>query len=131
MNLFNKAIETNEFVYFESALNVGFSALEASINEEVEKYNELHPKSIDINAKISFEEKIDEWIPILTDGKKIYKSNVFWNSYKNLQKFRNGRIQHPKKHRFYNYKEMCTLMNMYKHGIASFLFELDKIFRLN
>lgn len=115
---------------FISAVNKGIAAIEASLRDGADTHNIRNPenKLIDnFNNKISFTDKIDKWIPEIT-GKKFDKSNKVWSSFKRLRKLRDDNDQHIKGAYAFSSDEILELINIYKFGIAQFLFELDRLF---
>lgn len=74
------------------------------------KYNiPINKKDILIDNKqnkVSFENKIDDWIPIIT-GKKFDKSDKEWESFLKLKKFRDDYDQHFKGFYCFEYENIC------------------------
>lgn len=127
---FVKSVEESNIPDFISSVNKGISAIEYSLRKAAENYNIINGGNIlidDINNKVSFNDKIDKWIPTIT-GKKFDKSTKTWESFQILREFRNDKDQHFKGLYGFNYDNKLKLMNIYKHGIASMIFELEKMF---
>ncbi|AYV34220.1 hypothetical protein [Erysipelothrix rhusiopathiae] len=120
----------DSYPLFLSAVNKGIAAIEASIRDGLDTYNVRHPNDMlvdNFENKVSFNEKIDIWIPKIT-GKKFDKSTIVWDSFLKLKKLRNDNDQHIKDAYGFSSDEVLKLMNIYKYGIAKFLFELDRLF---
>lgn len=129
-NCFNRSTENSDISDFISAVNKGISAIEHSIKIAAADFNFLNKKDILIDNKenkVSFEKKIDDWFPIIT-GKKFDKSDKEWESFLKLKKFRDDYDQHFKGFYYFDYENVCNLMNLYKCGIAGMLFKLKKMF---
>ena len=130
---FLNAIELLSFPEYCDALANGIAAIEGYINYKAEYWNRVNT----INrledsraAPVSFEEKIDNWIPIMNNGKKFEKSNRIWRDFKILRKYRDDYDAHLKKFAYVlEYKEFVEILNMFKTGIARFLFELHILFK--
>jgi hypothetical protein len=118
----SKAIKENSFTAFQTAIINGIAALEAYINAKAIEWNETHPngKKIDINAKISFDEKIEQWIPIM--GRPMSKNTKFWSNFKELRKVRDNQTVHPKNiGSGRTIAELAQCINQYRSGIAGLL----------
>ncbi len=129
-NNFKRAISENNISDFITAVTKGISAIENCLREASEKYNISNPQNPLIDNKqnkISFDDKIDIWIPIIS-GQKLNKNNKIWSSFLQLRSLRDNKDQHFKGEYAFSYEEICKYMNIYKYGIAGMLFELEKIF---
>lgn len=128
-NAFEKSIQETSISDFITAVNKGISSIENSIRDAADGYNLVNEEKLkdDKFHKITFDGKIDEWIPIIS-GKKFDKGDRVWQSYKILNKFRDDKDQHFKGGYGFNWDEIVELKNLYKFGIAQFLFRLDRIF---
>ncbi len=126
---FERSIQRGSLSDFNSAVNKGISAIELSLRDAALIYNDTSSDKIDVDERIPFNEKIDKWIPIITNGKKFDKSGRIWNSYMMYRKHRDDYDQHLKTPYAFNYEELCSLMNQYKFAIPGMLFELDILFK--
>jgi hypothetical protein len=110
----------------------GVTSIEAYIAHRVYLWNEKNPEAMLIDSKdrkITFDEKIDKWIPLMSNGKKIDKSESVWNDFKRLQKIRDDVAIHPKTPSCgMSYIDIAQQLNMFKSGIAKLLFQLHGIF---
>ena len=86
-----RAISGMSYREFLAAFVHGVSAIESFIATQVHKWNQTHPDNMLIDskaAKISFDDKIDKWIPLMIGGKKLDKSGHRWQAFKRLQSIR-------------------------------------------
>lgn len=118
---------------FLSTLTHGIAAIEAFLNEQAGRWNETHPTQqlLDSKAeKVSFDDKIDKWIPILTGGRRLDKGDARWADFKQLRGIRDEAAVHIKSPvRGVSFVEMARLMNMTRTGIAGLLMHLHELFK--
>ncbi len=129
-NYLFKAINNSDVEDFVSSINRGIASIENVLRYYALKYNNEIGKEELVDDKynrVSFNEKIDLWIPKIT-GKKLDKSSINWQSFNKLKKFRDDNDQHFKGQYIRDYNEIIVLMNLYKYGIAGLLFDILKLF---
>lgn len=126
-----KTIDSDDVSQFQHALILGISSIESYVNEKIDYWNRKNPdqKLIDNKSnKVSFEDKIDKWIPLIT-GKRLNKGTSIWSNFKEIQKFRDSKIIHQKSDAgTITYSEIADLLNKFRLGIAGLLKELHLIF---
>ena len=110
----------------------GVASIEGYINYRAEIWNKLHPESPLQDAKqapVSFSDKIDSWIPIMTSQKKLDKSGKTWNDFKRLKAIRDDIAVHAKSsgHAF-SLGQLAELANCFSAGIAGLLNQLHVLF---
>jgi hypothetical protein len=112
----------------QSAIVKGIGSLEAFINARADRWNKTHPEDQLLDSrqkKVSFEDKVDIWIPKLTGGAKLDKSGTMWRHFVALRGIRDDEAIHPKAVGFgISYRDLAKNINMFRLGIAGFLFEL-------
>jgi hypothetical protein len=120
----NRSVELRSYLEYQSAIVSGIASIEAYINWLAANWNKRNPADqlIDSKAqKVSFEDKIDIWIPTIT-GKKFDKSRECWSHFTELRAIRDHLTIHPK---IIGYgieeKELCRKINLFRKGIANFL----------
>ncbi len=127
----NGAVESANWADFKSAIVDGVSSIEGYINYKAEQWRFKNPKdqSIDVKQrKLSLEDKIDNWIPIIT-GKKLYKNTKCWSNFKILLSIRHDKKVHSKESsQSITYKELAELINRFSTGIAGLMLQLHLIF---
>jgi hypothetical protein len=112
---------------FLTGISEGIASIEGYINYRADRIGGQQFKDSK-QQKVSFENKIDEWIPQIT-GRKLDKSGVNWKHHKGLRNIRDDFQAHPKTHLYGNaYSEICRRMNLFRTGIAGLLFDLHIIF---
>ncbi|MCB9803008.1 hypothetical protein H6761_03255 [Candidatus Nomurabacteria bacterium] len=127
----NMAVNNASFEDFLTAITSGISSIETYLNYRAGLYNNLHSneKLIDNQLiKVRFEDKIDWWIPKMTN-KKIDKSADSWRHFKELKNKRDKLDQHN--HNIPiggTYVDLCQLINKFRSGIAQFINDLHVIF---
>jgi hypothetical protein len=78
---------------------------------------------------VSRDDKIDEWIPIMTGGKKLNKGNQRWEHYKKLRTVRDQQQAHLKAPALgSDYRKLAKSLNIFRTGIAGMLLELHILF---
>ena len=122
-----RSVKDNNHRAFLTALSDGIASIEGYVNyQAAEKGGPQHKDSE--QEKVSFETKINEWIPQITGG-KLDKSGVNWSHHQDLRRIRNEYQAHPKQHLYgIPYSEICRRMNLFRTGIAGLLFDLHIAF---
>lgn len=129
-----RAIEGASFEDFHTSIIKGISSIESYINHRAEIWNNsiasaLNPLIDSKEKKVSFEDKITKWLPIMAGGKKLDKSGKMWNDFLTLQKIRDENAIHSKNYaQGGSYIELALALNKFKTGIADFLLQLHIIF---
>lgn len=126
------AIRGSSPQHFLTACMNGVASIEGYINYRVEIWNKLHPGNPLCDTKqtpVSFDDKIDRWVPIMTSQKKLDKSRKTWNDFKRLKAIRDNIAVHPKSsgHTF-SLKQLAELINCFASGIAGLLLQLHELF---
>lgn len=94
----DRAISEVSYSAFQECLSQGFAAIEAFINTIANVWNKQHPEDKLLDSKdhkVSLEAKIDEWMPKISNGAKIDKTNMVWQHFKSLKKIRDDNAIHP------------------------------------
>lgn len=132
---FKMSIKDKSYSTFLSSLTSGIASIEGFINEMANNYNKNNPKEPLIDNKknkVSLDDKINKWVPKICEGKKFDKSTIIWEKFKYLQSIRDTEAVHLKGNSYgISYRELVSLMNQYRFGIAKMLFKLHIIFKEN
>lgn len=127
-----ECISDQSYIKFQSALVLGIAAIEAYINYRAGIWNETHPNERLVDSKenkVSFDQKIDEWIPVMTNQKKLDKGNRNWQEFRYLRDIRDNTTIHMKQSGYgISYKDLADLINRYSYGISGILIQLHKLF---
>lgn len=128
----NKTVELSSNAEFQSAITKGIASIEAYFNYRAGIWNSDHhdvPLFDSSSHKVSFDDKIDNWIPQMTGGKKFDKSIRNWNDFKTLKQIRDNLYIHPKNSAYgISYKDLSELINLFRTGIAGILIQLHLLF---
>jgi len=128
----DRAIDKNSYAEFLSAVVHGIASIEGYINYRAESWNKAYPESRLVDskeAKINLDNKIDEWIPFMTKGKKLDKGTINWESYKKLRTIRDIEAIHPKSSGYIiSLIELAEKINQFGIGIAGMLIQLHLLF---
>jgi hypothetical protein len=125
---FDRCLETTSYEDLLSCIASGISSIEAYVGHRVDTYNRHHPEDKLIDSrqqKVSFDDKIKEWIPRMS-GKKFDKGkNLNWADFKVLRAVRDQQDAHPKSSAYaHSFQDMCKLLNRFRGGIAGLLLDL-------
>lgn len=127
-----RAISNASYADLQSAVVSGIASIEAYINHRAELWNRTNPDDqlLDTKAqKVSFEDKIDKWIPKMTGGKKHDKSIRNWADFKLLHQIRDNVTIHSKSSSHgTSYQGLANTINRFKTGIAGLLVQLHLLF---
>lgn len=75
------------------------TSIESYINRHVEFWNETHPEDQLIDSrssKVSIEDKIEKWVPKMSHGHRIDKSQKYWEEFKAIKNIRDNEAIHVK-----------------------------------
>jgi len=128
----DRAIEEGSWGEFLSALSNGIASIEAYLNHRAEQWNKRHPEEqlLDSKAsKVSFEQKIEVWVPKMTRGGKLDRSDEVWRDFLVLRSLRDHEAIHPKRAvGGVTYQQMAEHMNRFRSGIGMLLVRLHLLF---
>jgi hypothetical protein len=129
---FKRCLDSAHYGHFLSCVSNGVASVEAYLNQEVKVYNKRNPgKELIDNKhnKVSFDDKIDQWLPVMTGGKKLDKGNQRWEHFKRLRSIRDGNQAHVKVAVLgANYRQLGELLNLFRSGVAGMLLDLHILF---
>jgi hypothetical protein len=124
----DQAVERSSFLDFHSAIVLGIASIESYINYRAEIWNQHNPQkrlNDSREFKVSFEDKINTWIPEITGGKTLNKGNQDWNNYKILRRIRDDTVIHPKSSGYsISLNNLAWQINLFRRGIAGLLIQL-------
>lgn len=128
-----KAVEGASLEEFHTAIVKGISSIEAFVSHRVDIWNHspIAYKKLGESkgAKVSFEDKIKVWIPIMREGEKLNLGGVMWADFLFLQAIRDGDAIHAKKFaQAITFLDLAFALNKFKTGIADFLLQLHVLF---
>lgn len=129
---FDRCLDSADYDEFLSCISFGVSSVEAYLHQEGKVYNKRYPwRELIENKqnKVSFDDQIDEWIPIMTGGKKLDKGDQRWQHFKRLRGIRDGNQAHVKVAVLgASYNLLGELLNCFSTGIAGMLLALHVLF---
>jgi len=121
----DRAVAEDSYSPFQECLSQGFASIEAFFNTQARTWNKQHPedKLSDSRAfKVSLESKIDQWVPKMSGGAKVNKTDRVWRDFKTLKNLREEDAIHPKlPGHGIPYKDLAKHINAFRFGIALFL----------
>ena len=128
-----RSIETGVYTHFLSCASNGVGSIEAYLGAKVEAYNRKHPKKPLVDSKhqkVRFDDRIDQWIPTMTGGKKLDKNNLQrWEHFKRLRAVRDTQQAHSKETVMRGgYGTLGSLLNCFRTGIAGLLLDMHIVF---
>jgi len=125
-----RAIAGSSYNEFQSAVVSGIASIESYVNYRALEWNKINSTAVlDLNARLSLDEKTDIWLPIMLQGKKMEKGLKYWSDYMQLKSIRDNLAVHAKfSVSGINYFELAKLINLYRNGIAGSLIALHKLF---
>lgn len=130
--IIEQAIKNSSSIKFQSALVLGIASIESYINYRAEEWNKTHPNDLIQDSKrqkVSFDNKIDVWIPKLAGGKRLDKSIINWSDFKDLRKIRDDHVIHSKTSGYsISDQKLAEYINKFRTGIAKLLVQLHILF---
>ena len=131
------AIQKLSFDNFYTSVSKGFSSIEAYFSLRVAVYNnhckdpakrleEKRPKG----GFVSLDEKIKDWLPIMTGVNLDISKSPGWADYKYLRKIRNDVVIHPKPDAgLSTLDELADGINRFRYGVGGLMFVLHQSFK--
>jgi len=127
----DRAVAEDSYSAFQECLSQGFASIEAFINTQARTWNKQHPddKLNDSRAfKVSLEDKIDQWVPKMSGGAKVSKTDKVWSDFKALEKLRDEDAIHPKLPGYgISYMDLAKRINAFRLGTALFLGKIHRL----
>lgn len=121
----DRAIEKASFTEVQTCAILGIASIETYLGSVVRSWNKRHPEDQLLDSeitKVSFDDKIDKWIPKIAGIPKLDKGDMRWPDFKRLQRIRNHTAIHSKVDgHVVSYLELAELINSFRFGIARFL----------
>jgi hypothetical protein len=107
------------------------ASVEGFIAERVQDWNRTNRQDqLDPTKKVKFDEKIDDWIPMMT-GQSLDKSGRNWCDFQKLRRFRDKMATHQSgSPRGIKSKEFVEIVNLFRCGAAGILLDLHKLFKV-
>jgi hypothetical protein len=129
---FDRCVKSMKYGDFLSCASNGVASIEAYIQQRARIYNKHNPgKELIDNKqnKVTRDDKIDEWIPVMTGGTKLNKGNQRWEHYKKLRTIRDQQQAHLKASALgSDFRKLAKSLNLFRTGIAGMLLELHILF---
>lgn len=127
------SVEKPSYIDLHSAITIGISAIEHFMNSQAISWDTIHTEMPLLDSKenkVSIEEKIKKWTPIITNGKNLEIGGVNWNRFLELKSMRDE-IVHPKgAYGHMQISEMPYYINILRDGIADIIIQLHLIFKI-
>lgn len=129
---FGRCVRSMKYGDFLCCVSNGVASIEAYIEQKSRVHNKHNPSNQlidDKQDKVSRDDKIDKWIPIITGGTKLNKGNQRWEHYKKLRTIRDQHQAHLKASALgSDYRKLAKSLNLFRTGIAGMLLELHVLF---
>ncbi len=129
----NQMIEKQAMFELHSAIERGVASVEAYISHRAHHWNRLNKdKSLHDNEseKVRLEDKLRNWVPIMSGGRRIDLGSRSWQNFAQLKSIRDKSVIHPNRSSFgMSIVEMASIANLFKSGIAESLVELHLLFQ--
>jgi hypothetical protein len=123
----DRAVAGSSYLDFQTAIVSGIASIEAFINVLAEIWNARNAEDLLVDSKankVSFDDKIDQWIPKII-GNVFDKSDRRWCNFVELRRIRDHLTIHPKVDAYgLEEGELANKINLFRYGIAGFLGKL-------
>ena len=128
----DRAIKRSSQVDLLVAATQGVASIEHYLRRRVEVWNSANPTDqlVDsFQSKVSFDDKIDDWLPKMTGGTKLQKGTGEWAEFKRIRAIRDNSNVHPKGASLgVSYRDLAEQINLFRTGIAGLLIRLHLLF---
>jgi len=127
----DRAVEGASYIDLQSALVHGIASIESCVSELARGWNKQNPLDQLVDSKqnkVSLDDKIDIWIPKITKGMKLNKSDECWNEFVILRRIRDREAVHSKfGGQAISYKDLVKHIDAFRWGIAGLLGSLHRL----
>ncbi len=127
----DRAVENSSYPDLQTSLVHGVASIESYITKLARAWNQQNPSDQLIDSKqnkFSLDDKFDIWIPKITKGKKLDKSDRCWNDFVTLRRIRDRVAVHPKLGaQIVAYTNLAKYINSFRWGIAGLLGTLHRL----
>ena len=104
----------------------GLASIEAFVNEIAQPHLDRLPRGQD--EMVSLDYKLDEWIPLLSGGQRVDKSQLWWRHFQEVRSIRNWRQAHPRASVYgIGDSTFCNQLNLWRNGVAIMLLYLHAL----
>lgn len=128
----DRAIQKSSYTEYLSAVTSGIASIEGYINYQAEFWNKKHqdqPLIDSFSTKVNLNDKFDNWIRVMTQGKKLDKGGINWSHFKIIKSIRDDLAIHPKSSGYgISFYDLAEKINVFRSGIAGLLIQLHLLF---
>lgn len=127
----DRAISSSSSLDLHTAILKGISCIEAYINFKVEQWNSFNNDKLEDSKenKVSLDKKFKEWIPKMTQGKKLDLGNINWYHFLQLSEIRHNNAIHPKNSSYsISFETMANQLNILRTGVFGLLIDMHILF---
>lgn len=128
----DRSIDESSHSALQSAIVNGIASIEAYIQHRAAIWNKANPTDMLIDSKtqkVSFEDKVKLWIPKMSKGVALDRSQRNWSDFIKLQKIRDKSAIHPKVQGYgVSLSNMADEINLLRTGVAGLIIDLHLIF---
>lgn len=104
----------------------GLASIEGFVNEIAKPHLDRLPRGHE--EQVGLDHKLDEWIPVITNGQRVDKSQVWWRHFKEVRSIRNWRQSHPRAGVYgIGDSTFCNQLNLWRNGVALMLLYLHAL----
>lgn len=128
----NRAVSKSSYTEFHTAIVHGTASIEGYVQSKTELWNKQHPENALLDStenKVRLDDKITQWIPVVTAGRKLDRGSVEWNDFRTLRQIRDDLAIHPKSASYsISFSKLAEQVNLFRTGIARLLIKLHLLF---
>lgn len=128
-----RAIEHNSYQDLQQALGTGIASLETFVENRVRKWNAKNPSNqlVDTQPFKTFDDKVGDWFPIMSNGRRYDKGGADWDKLKRLREIRDNEAIHSKNHaQAVTFAQLADYCNWFTQGITETMFRMHVFFEL-
>jgi len=124
----DKAVRQGSVAAFHECLSQGFASIGALLNTEVTRWNKRlthSPLLAPEGCEMGLENKLTDWLPILSGDKQLDRAGHSWNDFKKLKKLRDEHaIDEKQSAHSMSYKKLARNIDYFRYGIAQILWDM-------
>lgn len=124
----DRAVKEGSLVEFHTAAVQGVASVESFISRRARIWNRKNPNEELLDSrttKFSLDDKFDQWVPKMSEGHKLDKSDQRWGDFLRIRRLRDKDVVHAKEGaQAAAFAELGELINAFRLGVGGMLAQL-------
>jgi hypothetical protein len=123
----DRAVARQAMTEVETATYHGVASIESFLNYYAAAWDRCFPNQ-PLPKVQNVYDKVEKWVPILAKGSVLDYKQISWEAFKKVKRFRNNATHSYQGAKGATLREIASMVNLFREGIAAPLFQLHQIF---